>query len=160
MGLFSTAGRLLAGATGDRYDPRYLLAVGLAVELIGIVMLNYTRTPAMVYAYAILFGVGNGATIVALPALVANYFGALNFAKIIGIVHLILTPFAATGSVIAGFFFDLTQSYQGVFLGYAVLAVIPVMLVLLMRPPRHASQTAPVAAMARAGIAADATPGD
>ena len=88
-------GRLLAGATGDRYDPRYLLAGGLAIELVGVVMLNYTETPSMVYAYATMFGVGNGATIVALPALVANYFGALHFAKIIGVVHLILTPFAA-----------------------------------------------------------------
>ena len=160
VGLFSTFGRLLAGATGDRYDPRYLLAGGLAVELISIVMLNYTRTPTMVYAYATLFGIGNGATIVALPALIANYFGALNFAKIIGIVHLILTPFAATGSVIAGFFYDLTQSYQGVFLGYAVVAVIPVLLVLLIRPPRHASEMVPAAAVARTGAPADVVPAD
>lgn len=154
VGLFSTVGRLLAGATGDRYDPRYLLAGGLAIELVGVVMLNYTETPSMVYAYAIMFGVGNGATIVALPALVANYFGALHFAKIIGIVHLILTPFAAMGAVIAGFLFDLTQSYQGVFLGYAIMAVVPVLLVLLMRPPRHASETAPAAALA------ETAPGD
>lgn len=154
VGLFSTGGRLLAGATGDRYDPRYLLAGGLAVELIGVVMLNYTETPAMVYAYATMFGVGNGATIVALPALVANYFGALHFAKIIGIVHLILTPFAAMASVISGFVFDLTQSYQGVFLGYALLATVPVLLVLLMRPPRHSTEIAPVGALA------DASSGD
>ncbi|HBF98237.1 MAG TPA: hypothetical protein DDW95_06775, partial [Alphaproteobacteria bacterium] len=60
----------------------------------------------------------------------------------------------AMGAVIAGFLFDLTQSYQGVFLGYAIMAVVPVLLVLLMRPPRHASETAPAAALA------ETAPGD
>ncbi|MBV1906414.1 MAG: MFS transporter [Pseudomonadales bacterium] len=140
VGLFSTGGRLFAGATGDRFDPRFLLAGGLAIELLGIAILNYTDSARMVYVYSILFGIGNGATVVALPALVANYFGAYSYARTIGIVHLILTPFAATASVLAGYVFDYSQSYTGVFLGYAVISVIPVVLVLFMRPPRHPNE--------------------
>ncbi|MBV1877297.1 MAG: MFS transporter [Pseudomonadales bacterium] len=141
VGLFSTGGRLFAGATGDRLDPRYLLAGGLFIELVGILLLNYTTTETLVYAYSILFGIGNGATIVALPALVANYYGATHFAQTIGIVHLLVTPFGAAASVTAGYLFDFTESYTGVFLGFSAAALIPVIIILMMKPPIHEQQT-------------------
>ncbi len=135
VGMLSACGRLMTGLLGDRFDPRFMLAGGLAIELLAILMFNFTTTEPLVYLFAVLFGAGNGLAVVASPAIVANYFGQTNYAAIIGIRGLIITPMAAIGPLIAASCFDWVGSYAPVFYGFAVLAAIPALAALLMRPP-------------------------
>lgn len=135
VGMLSACGRLMTGFLGDRFDPRFMLAGGLAIELLAVLMFNFTTTEPLVYLFAVLFGAGNGLAVVASPAIVANYFGQTNYAAIIGIRGLIITPIAAIGPLIAASCFDLVGSYAPVFYGFAVLAAIPAVAALLMRPP-------------------------
>lgn len=135
VGMLSACGRLMTGLLGDRFDPRFMLAGGLAIELLAVLMFNFTTTEPLVYLFAVLFGAGNGLAVVASPAIVANYFGQANYAAIIGIRGLIITPIAAIGPLIAAASFDMVGSYGPVFYGFAVLAAIPAVAALLMRPP-------------------------
>ena len=135
IGLLGAAGRLFTGLLGDNIDPRFLLAIGLVVELAGLAMLIFADNIVMVYAFAVIFGAGNGMAIVAGPALLANYFGNRNYASLIAIRGLVVTPIAALGPVIAGYTFDSIGSYTQVFVSVALAGLIPVLILLLMRPP-------------------------
>lgn len=135
VGLLNAVGRLGSGWISDHFDPRYLLAGGLAIELIGVILLNYVDTVALVYIYASFLGLGFGLSYVALPTLIANYFGARDYAKLIGISHLIIVPMGAISSAGAGYAYDQLHSYSAIFLGFAALCIAPVVMALLMRPP-------------------------
>lgn len=135
IGMLGAAGRLFTGILGDRIDPRYLLAFGLAAELAGVILLIFADDVVMVYAFAIVFGAGNGMAIVAGPALLANYFGNKHYAALIAIRGLIVTPVSSLGPIVAGYSFDSTGSYTPVFLSFAVIGLIPVLILLVMRPP-------------------------
>ncbi len=148
IGGLSAGGRLFTGILGDRFDPRFLLSIGLAMELIAMVMLIFASSPFMAYAFAVVFGAGNGMAIVAVPALLANYFGNKNYASLIGIRLLVVTPLASIGPILAGYTFDVTGSYTSVLLAFSAVALIPVLVILWMRPPAHKDLPAaiPVAA--------------
>ena len=135
VGMLGACGRLMTGLLGDRFDPRFMLGGGLVVELLAVLLFNFATTEPLAYLFAVLFGAGNGMAVVASPALVANYFGHKNYAAIIGIRGLIITPVAAIGPLIAAASFDMVGSYGPVFYGFALLAVIPAVAALLMRPP-------------------------
>lgn len=136
-GLLGAGGRLLSGYLGDRLDPRYLLSGGLVVELVAIVMLIYADSVLMAYVCAILLGAGNGIAIVASPALVANYYGGKNYAGMIGIHGLVVIVLGASGPVVASHVYEAVGSYTPVFLTFSALSLIPALLTLWMRPPRH-----------------------
>ncbi|HAK63044.1 MAG: MFS transporter [Pseudomonadota bacterium] len=135
IGMLGAGGRLFTGILGDHIDPRYLLASGLTLELIGMVLLIFADTVVMAYVFAVIFGAGNGMAIVASPALVANYFGNKNYASLIGIRGVVITLSTASGPFLAGLTFDMSGSYTPVFLTFAAIAMIPVIVVLFMRPP-------------------------
>jgi MFS family permease len=135
IGLLGAGGRLFTGFLGDRIDPRYLLSAGLILELVAIIMLIYADTVVMTYAFAVILGAGNGMAIVASPALVANYYGSKNYAGLIAIHGLMVIVIGAAGPVVASHVFELTGSYTPVFLSFAVVALIPALITLWMRPP-------------------------
>lgn len=135
IGMLGAAGRLFTGILGDRFDPRHLLAIGLISELVAVILLIYADNVVMVYVFAVIFGAGNGMAIVAGPALLANYFGNANYASLIAIRGLVVTPVAALGPVIAGYSFDLAGSYTSVFVSFAVIGMIPALVLFIMRPP-------------------------
>lgn len=135
VGLMNALGRLSGGVIGDHFDPRYIMTIGLTIELVGMVLLNYSDSIAMVYTYAIIFGFGYGLAYVSLPTLIANYFSAHDYAKLIGTCHLLIVPMSAFASAIAGYTYDQVHSYTTIFLGFSALATVPVVLMLLLRPP-------------------------
>jgi len=135
IGLLGAGGRLFAGFLGDSVDPRYLLSIGLILELVAIIMLIYADTVIMTYAFAVILGAGNGMAIVASPALVANYYGSKNYAGLIAIHGLMVIVIGAAGPVVASHVFEMTGSYTPVFLSFAVVALIPALITLWMRPP-------------------------
>ena len=135
FGLLNAIGRLIGGAIGDYIEPRLIMACGLALEMIGIVLLNYTDTAAMIYVYVTIFGFGYGLGYVSLPAIIANYYGPHDYAKILGYCHLIIVPMGAVASVAAGYAYDVLNSYTMIFFGFAAIATLPVGMMLMMRPP-------------------------
>lgn len=135
IGLFNTGGRLLSGALGDKYDPRYLLGAGLLIQLLGIVVLDQATQPWIAYLFALLFGIGYGVASVASFPLIANYFGASSYAKLFSVRSLVATALGAVGPIAAAMIHDSVHSYRPVFLGYAALALLMVLMAVAMRPP-------------------------
>lgn len=135
VGLLGAAGRLAGGVLGDHIEPRLIMAAGLALQLVGMVLLNYAGTPVLVYMYAMMSGLGYGLSYLSLPTLIANYFSAHDYARLVSTAYLIIVPISAAGPVIAGYTYDLIHSYTAIFLGFSALEAVPVFLMLMMRPP-------------------------
>lgn len=135
MALLSAFARLVGGTVGDRIEPRYLLAVGLAGQLAGILFLTQATTPTLIYLFVVLFGGGYGIAYLAVPPLVANYFGPTAYASLFGVLLPVATVVGATGPIVAGAVFDATGGYGAVFVGFAALAGVTVLTSLLARPP-------------------------
>jgi len=135
MGLFSVAGRLGGGFFGDRLEPRFLLALALLCQAAGILVLLFTNREAMVYVFALLCGVGFGLGIVTGPLMVANFFGAGSFARINAATGVLTIGLTAFGPTVAGYANDVLGSYTVVFVGFAVLASLLIIPVVLLKPP-------------------------
>lgn len=135
IGLTGAGGRLVSGYLGDHIDLRYLLSGGLVLEIAAIIMLLYADTVLMTYVSAIVLGAGNGMAFVCSPALLANYYGNRNYAGLIAVHGLVVILLAASAPVIASRAFEAIGSYTPVFLAFAVIALIPAVITLLMRPP-------------------------
>ncbi|MGK2912862.1 MAG: MFS transporter [Porticoccaceae bacterium] len=135
MGLLSVAGRLGGGILGDRLEPRFLLAAGLLFQAAGILTLLFTDRDALVYAFALLFGVGFGLGIVTGPLMLANYFGVGSFARINAATGVITMGLTAFGPTIAGHVSDTLDSYTWVFGTFSALAVLLAVPLVLLKPP-------------------------
>jgi MFS family permease len=139
----STLGRLAGGALGDRFQPRYLAAIGCAIQAAALIILINAKNLGLVYLYVIIFGIPYGMIIVLFPAMIGAYFGRKNYSTIFGFSNTMVQLIGATGPALAGFIFDATGSYfipltiATVFClvggSCAILAQPP-------KPPRYSSQ--------------------
>lgn len=135
VAILNSAGRILSGGIGDRVDPRLILAAGMAFQATGVLLLNFASSQTLLYLFTVLFGIGIGVYLIALTALTANYFGALNFSAIAAMQGLSYTLIAASGPIAAGAIFDRTGSYQTVFVALAALTALCALSVGWMKPP-------------------------
>ena len=143
MALFSAVSRLIGGPIGDRVEPRLLLAIGLIGQLVGALLLIGSRDPLLVYTAVVVFGTGYGVAYVAVPSLIANYYGRQAYSQLYGIRLPISTVVGATGPIIAGLVFDAVGSYTMVFVGYAVLAGVAAVVAFLARPVKESEPVVP-----------------
>ncbi|MBL4584129.1 MAG: MFS transporter [Pseudomonadales bacterium] len=134
-GLVGTFGRLASGGLADRFDPRFMLAGGLFLELIGICMLAYADTTMMAYACAAVFGLGYGLASVSSPSLIANYFGPSSYAPLFATRGVMVTVLGASGPILVGAAYDATNSYNASFFTYSALACVFVVLAFWIKPP-------------------------
>ena len=134
MALLSAVSRLIGGPIGDRVEPRVLLAIGLIGQLAGSLLLINARDTVLVYTAVVVFGVGYGVAFVAVPSLIANYFGRQAYPRLYGIRLPVSTVVGAIGPFAAGLIFDAAGSYTMVFIGYAVLAGVAAVIAFLARP--------------------------
>jgi MFS family permease len=88
----------------------------------------------MLYLFAVVFGLGYGGMIVSQSPIVAELFGLRAHGAILGAVVFGATTGGAIGPLVAGRIFDIIGNYQPVFLIYAGVSIISVILTVLLRP--------------------------
>ena len=136
QGTIGAGGRLFTGILGDRLDPRRLLAVGLFGQLVGYYFLKEATGPLYVYLFVITFGLGYGMSAVSSASLIANFFGALNNARLMAVRGIVVTLVAGIGPVGAGYLADVNGNYFLAFSLYMGVALAAVIAVVLMPIPR------------------------
>jgi MFS family permease len=136
--LVATLAKGAAGPIGERFEPRLILAFGMAVEAAGIFALSWVDGPATAYLFAILFGLGWGSAYFAANMLAINYFGVRESSAILSTVWL-LTTVATGGPMLAGYASDTFGTYSPVFDGMGVLLIFVSGFVALSRPPVKAA---------------------
>jgi MFS family permease len=132
----SIGGRLLSGVLGDRIEPRFVIMGGLAMTIVGCLLITNPSSPLMIYSYAIFVGTGFGLVYVCLFAMLGNYYGAANIQNFLGFLIPIVTLFGAGAPFVGGMIKDQLGSYNLAFIGTAIIAAIAALLQLLARPPQ------------------------
>ena len=127
VGLLSFVGRLLFGWVSDRYGhiasataSSLLSAAGTAALLV----MGFWPHIALVVVYALCFGLGFGTRMPVMASLAAEKFSGPNFGVIFGAMALGHGLGGAVGPWLAGFLFDVTGTYQWVFLYATVSALL------------------------------------
>jgi MFS family permease len=134
--LLSLAGSLIGGFWGDILNKRYLLAAAVLLQGIGLFILaNITRS-FHIAAFVIIYGLGFGATVPLRPALIADYFGRANIGLILGVTMSIILFGSVLSPLIAGWFFDMTGNYRGIFSIYAAILSFGAPAVLAAKRPK------------------------
>ncbi len=134
IGLTTIVGMIVMGITADKIGNRSAMAIGFALIAIPLLLLLVSHELWMLYLFAALFGFGHGGVMTLLPPTVAELFGLKSHGVILGATAVVGSIGAATGPVVAGFIFDITNSYSIAFLICAAIAAACFILTLLLRP--------------------------
>jgi MFS family permease len=129
----SLIGRLGFGWLGDRYDKRYLLAIGAAMQCIGVFIFAGISSPWMLIPFLLFFGPGYASQIPLYPAIRADYFGLKQFATIGGLMSLGWTVCGILAPVLAGWVYDTWGTYRPIWLAYAIITAIGIPTVLWIK---------------------------
>ena len=140
VGLIGSAGGIFSGFVSDRWGRESAVTLGGLITLAGVALLMSLqdhRTSWHLYAFVVLYGLGQGSW----PPLQAATTGDLFAGKSMGlIIGLISTGFGLGGGLGAytgGFFFDRTGSYSIPFLLVMAAALIGTACIWVAAPGRH-----------------------
>jgi MFS family permease len=138
VGLWSTIGKFGFGWLCDRVPVKYVCAFGLALQLVGtIVLMNIgpDSSVALLWACALTMGLGVGSWLPAMSMLVSTNFGLASYGVIFGMISLVQAVGGATGPLTAGHLFDATGTYDLVFILLVGSYVVSTLSVLAVRRP-------------------------
>ncbi|MEE8421642.1 MAG: MFS transporter [Dehalococcoidia bacterium] len=134
--LVAAGGGLLGGAVATRLTTRTTLAVSLAAQAGGVLLLIAVSGLPTALVYAVVYGICFGASVTLSQVIYADYFGRRSLGVIRGSFQPVQLAFNAAGPWIAGFWFDQSGSYESVFTLFAVLFAGAALFVALSPVPR------------------------
>lgn len=130
IGATSVAGRLLIGALADRIGGKWALVTCFVPLIASLCVFPLISQPWLLFPAVIIYGFGHGGFFTVVAPTVAEYFGTKAHGTIFGLILFFGTVGGATGPIVAGRFFDTTQSYTMAFFSLAALAAIGLLMVL------------------------------
>jgi len=132
----SVGGRLGVGWLGNRVDERRVYAAGFALMAVGMLCFGYVAGGVtwLLVPFVIFLSFGWGSSVTARLTLLREHFGRGSFGTILGFASGVMMVGHITGAPLAGWVFDTWDSYQGVWFGFASLALVG--LVLALTTPR------------------------
>ena len=121
-----TVGKFLLGTINDKFGIKVALFVGIGGGLIGVVTLLISDSfgIAMLYAGALLFGIGFSGSTLLPPLVIREVFGGRDYASIYTMIMSASTLGVAVGTTLFSYIYDTSGSYYIVFIIVIVLFVI------------------------------------
>jgi OFA family oxalate/formate antiporter-like MFS transporter len=139
VGLLRSGGAVFFGFLSDRIGKEVAYTLGGSFTLTGIslfILLQDTASPAMLYAFVILYGLGHGSTGPIVAATMADLFPGNSLGRIIGTFEIGYGVGGALGPYFTGYCYDRTGSYTLPFLLVMVTISLGI-LAIWMAAPRH-----------------------
>ena len=133
-------GRLVMGFAGDRIGHKRAMVVCFLTLITALSWLQVARELWMLYLFAAIYGFNHGGVFALISPTVAGLFGTRSQGTLLGIVICSGTIGGSIGSVLAGYIFDVTGSYQLAFFILLVLAIVGLILAILIRPIRKGGE--------------------
>ena len=138
LGLGSGLGKVFFGWLCDRIPPKRACAIGLTLQLCGVLVLLTIRADsslALIWAYAMLLGFGLGSWLPSMSTLVSRTFGLAYYGSIFGVIAFLESAGTSMGPLFAGLMFDATGTYFHAFVTFALLYAIAIPAILLVKKP-------------------------
>ena len=133
--LMSGVGRVGFGFLSDRFRKRYLMAITIVSQCVGILIFANIRELWHVFPFIVLFGIGYGGLAPLRPGIQGEYFGTMAFGTIQGVLFGIWKTGTILGPVVAGMFFDVTGDYRMVYNIISIVTMTSALFILACKPP-------------------------
>jgi cyanate permease len=133
-------GSLTFGAMAMKINMRILALGGFIIMLLAMVLLITSRNLTLIYLYAAMIGLGNGALTTAMPTFISNRFHGPAYSQAFGFIMVMQVISHSTGTYVAGAIYDATSSYSIVFYlvaGLIALGTLMVMFSKAAKSPGH-----------------------
>lgn len=150
QGLISIVGRVGSGLVADRFGTgiiRWVYAGGVFAQALAIVIISLvsgTEMLGLVYAYVVIYGLGQGIGVTMPTLLFANYYGPAAYGAILGVWYFAMRFGSTGGPLFAAFVFDVTGAYTIAFYVTAAVLFVAVILLLFATAPRPRSAAAAI----------------
>ena len=128
---------LLTGSLVDRLSPKIFIAFSMLTLTAALLMLPLVTTGWSAVTYGLILGAAGGSLRGMEAAAYVRYYGLANIGSIRGVATAIGLASTAFGPVALSLGFDLTGSFTGPAMAFAVIPVIVTGLALFVRPPRR-----------------------
>ncbi len=138
-GFIGGGGKIGFGFIADKMSPKYTAIVCIALQLIGVVILMFTHTTAMVWVFVFVFGFAMGGNIAVQPLITGQFFGVRSFGAIFGWVLLGGAIGSALGPVLMGLIYDASGSYTLGLIIFIVAYAVAFAALLFARKPKLAT---------------------
>ena len=134
--IFRSGGGIFGGFISDRIGRESAYTAFSLLSIAGTLALIYTRpeVPLLLYAFAVLQGLGSGATATVSSSLQADIFQGKSFGLIFGVIQAATGIGAAVGPWLAGLIYDKWGTYQPVLQGMLLIYVLVVIGVWIAAP--------------------------
>ena len=126
---------VVGGYVGDRIPIRIAIFVFTSIQAFSVVILTFATTLTLLYAFAVLFGIGFGGRSPLTTAIRGDYFGRRSFGKILGISTVPLNILLLVAAPFAGYMYDTKGAYTSAFLILAALSFVGGVFFLLAKKP-------------------------
>jgi len=123
---FRSGGGIAGGFFSDRYGRESAFTIFSVLTFTGTLSLIFSKpgTPFMIYAFAILYGLGSGATGTISSSLQADIFQGKSFGLIFGVIQAATGIGAALGAWLTGLIYDTLGTYLPALQGMLAIYVI------------------------------------
>jgi MFS family permease len=133
IGGLAIIGRVVMGNLGDTLGNRQAFMISFVLMSVALLWLTVVKSAGMLYALSAAIGFTWGSGALGSP-LVAEFFGLRSLGENLGVINFGYSIGAALGPFIAGYVFDVSQSYRVAFLLTAVVAISALMSTILLKP--------------------------
>ncbi len=134
IGGVSMAGRFIMGTASDKIGCKRAWVICFIILIASFGWLQITREPWMFYLFAVIYGFAHGGFFVLVSPMTAALFGTRAHGVIFGLIYFAGTLGGTLGPFLAGYIFDITQSYRIAFWVLLVLSIIGLALILTVKP--------------------------
>jgi MFS family permease len=132
LSIFLVVGNLGFGFFASKIELQRIYVLAIALFVGGLMVLAHVDSLPMLYAYAVVAGVGFGGSQVGTMAILGHYWGTKVFPSLIALGLLIQTIGGSGISIFAGSYFDAHHTYLPVLYAIAALNVVASAALLLM----------------------------
>jgi len=137
IGGTSVLGRLVIGGASDKIGTKRAWLFCLICLVAIMFWLTMSKSFRMLYIFAPIFGFSYGGLVPLIAAITGEFFGTKNLGAIIGLMGFGPTIRGALGPFLAGYIFDVTNSYYLAFLLCLTTTVIATVLAIRTKKPER-----------------------
>jgi MFS family permease len=134
IGAGNIIGGIPLGGIADKIGTRQMLVINFVLTGISVFVIMIAHDVWVFYVAALIFGIGNGASGVAEPTLVAELFGLKAHGLILGVISFLFTVGGAIGPLATGYLFDISGNYNTAFLICGITCIGGLILTVLLKP--------------------------
>ncbi|MDO8634712.1 MAG: MFS transporter [Dehalococcoidia bacterium] len=140
IGWTNVLGKVAMGAISDRIGPRATLAICYGIAGAAMLWLLAAKELWMLYLFAAVLGFCYGGWIPVRSAVIGSLFGLSSMGAVLGVIETGANTAGATGSMLGGYIYDVTNSYHQAFILGAILFFSATILVILLGKPKVPNQ--------------------